>query len=95
MKSKMRKYEIGTHNTTENRAEQTIINHQVDEWFTKITTAERRVGLPVENMADVLVGLINEVKAGKTSREVIDELMKRKPMLASLERAKIRCQTRR
>jgi hypothetical protein len=88
-KSKMHKYELATHKTTEVRAVTSITNETVNVWLQKVREAGKYVdgdgvNTSIERVAKVLVALITETKAGRVDREVISELAKRQNITASL-----------
>jgi uncharacterized protein (UPF0305 family) len=88
-KSKMHKYELATHRTTEVNAVNAITNETVNAWLQKIREAGKYVNgdgvnSSIERQAKVLVELITQIKAGKVDRDVITELTKRQNVTASL-----------
>ena len=88
-KSKMHKYELATHKTTEERASNAILNEQISEWIDRVREAGKigvgeGVGTSINKVADVLVDLIKQTQAGKYSREVISGLVTRIDVKASL-----------
>lgn len=91
-KSKMHKYELATHKTTEDRASNAILNEQISEWITKVREAGKfldgdGVSSSIDRVADVLTSLILQTKQGKCPREVISGLVSRINVQASLELA--------
>jgi hypothetical protein len=88
-KSKMHKYELATHKTTEVRAVTSITNETVSVWLQKLREAGKyvdgdAVNSSIERQAKVLIALITETKAGRVDREVISEIAKRQNITASL-----------
>jgi len=88
-KSKMHKYELATHKTTEVRAVNSITNETVSIWLQKLREAGKYVdgdgvNSSIERQAKVLIALITETKAGRIDREVISEIAKRQNITASL-----------
>ncbi len=88
-KSKMHKYELATHKTTEVRAVNAITNDTVSDWLNKVREAGKfvngdGVNSSIERQAKVLMELIEQIKAGKVDRDVITELTKRQNLTASL-----------
>jgi hypothetical protein len=88
-KSKMHKYELATHRTTEVNAVNAITNETVNAWLQKIREAGKYVNgdgvnSSIERQAKVLVELIKQTKSGKVDRDVITELTKRQNLTASL-----------
>ncbi len=91
-KSKMHKYELATHKTTEVRAVNSITNDTVSVWLQKVRDAGKyvdgdAVNSSVIRQAKVLMDLITQIKAGKIDREVISELARRQNITASLQLA--------
>ena len=88
-KSKERKYELGKSRPTENRAYNSIVNQQVNEWVEKIREAGKHingegVNSSINRVANVLTELIVETKRGKYPREVISGVIERCNVAASL-----------
>jgi hypothetical protein len=88
-KSKMHKYELATHKTTEVRAVTSITNETISVWLQRVRDAGKYVdgdgvNSSIERQAKVLVDLIQQIKAGRVDREVISELAKRQNITASL-----------
>jgi hypothetical protein len=88
-KSKMHKYELATHKTTEVRAVTSITNETISVWLQRVRDAGKYVdgdgvNSSIERQAKVLIALITETKAGRIDREVISEIAKRQNITASL-----------
>lgn len=87
----MHKQELAKSRTTENRAINSILNEQVNEWVVKIREAGKvgdgGVRGTVTRTAYVLLDLINLTERGEVPREVISETVKRVNVQASLAEA--------
>ena len=99
-KSKMHKYELATHKTTEVRAVNAITNDTVTVWLNKVREAGKYVdgdgvNASIVRQAKVLMDLIEQIKAGKVDRDVISELAKKQSITASLVIAQHRLENRR
>lgn len=88
-KSKMHKYELAKSRSTENRASNSVLNEQINEWVNKVREAGRLldgdgVNSSIIRQADVLTDLILQTKQGKYPREVVSGLVSRINVRASL-----------
>jgi len=92
-KSKMHKYELGTHKTTEDNAERAMLNQTINEWVEKVREAGKigdgEVRGSITRTAYVLLDLIRLTEQGRVPREVISGLVKKVDVQASLVEAQI------
>lgn len=86
--SKSRKLERGLSRTTETRATTGMDNERVDKWVMEFEAVDDSRELKIQ----IMVRLINEIWAGTEEREVLDRLLKRKRLFATLIRARERVQ---
>jgi len=83
----MRKYEVGKSRPTENRASNAISNEVADRWVAKIDEASKVEGIhsQIEAVAQVLIELAEEIKAGRVDIDVFKVVLRRRNVTASLQ----------
>lgn len=87
-RQKMHKYEVGRNRPTETRVGNSVNNQDADKWIAKIDEASSTEGATVEYrvkaVADILVELAEEIRAGRIDVGVFKSVIRRRNVTASL-----------
>ncbi len=80
-KSKQSKYEKGQSRPTENRAVNSMVSEEARKWVAKLDACD----LDIKSGALVLEALIREIEAKRVADSVLEEVLKRRNVKASVK----------